>query len=71
MRVDPLEHLSQKWHDCNKEKQALFRIINRLQAEMDELQRKHKIALDNAYEEGYEHGQIDARKMRRHRQNQP
>jgi hypothetical protein len=62
MRVDPLEQLAAKWHDCYEEKQALFRIIERLEAQIDEMSRKHKIALDNAYEEGYEHGFCDGKK---------
>ena len=63
-RIDPLEQLANKWHDCYEDKQALFREMERLETEMAEMQRKQKIALDNAYEDGYEHGLADGKQRR-------
>ncbi len=62
MRADPLEQLAQKWHDCYEEKQALARELEGLEAELAEVQRRQKIALDNAYADGYEHGFQDGKK---------
>jgi hypothetical protein len=62
-----VDHLQQKWQECYQENQKNQVEIERLQEELAEAQRRHKIALDNAYAEGYEHAQADARRDRRNR----
>jgi len=41
---------------CDKGKQVLLRENERLKAELIEVQRKQKVALDNAFADGYETG---------------
>ncbi len=62
--TNALDHLQQKWSECYRENKALQQEIERLKTEMTEIQRKQKIALDNAYENGYEAGRADAMKRR-------
>lgn len=62
MKTDVVDHLQRQWMACDKEKQALLRENERLKAELTEVQRKQKIALDNAYADGYEAGKQDAMK---------
>jgi len=62
--INTLDHLQRKWTACYQEKQALQREIEWLKGELAEFERKKKIALDNAYENGYEAGRADARKRR-------
>lgn len=62
MKTDVVEHLQQQWHACYKEKEALSVEVQRLKEELSVLQRKQKIALENAYVAGYEAGRADAHK---------
>jgi hypothetical protein len=59
---DPIEILSEKWHDCHEETVRLYGQIQALQTQLADLERKHQIALDNAYADGYSVGYMDARR---------
>ena len=81
MKIDALESLHQKWRACYVENQALrreieclkgggaepalCREIEHLKSDIAEMKRKHAIAMDNAYSDGYEHGLADGRGQKR------
>ena len=56
MKTDVLDHFQRQWMACDKGKQVLLRENERLKAELIEVQRKQKVALDNAFADGYETG---------------
>lgn len=64
MTTDVVEYLQRQWIACDEKNQALRREIKRLEGEMAEWQRKQQIALTNAYADGYEAGQQDARRKK-------
>ncbi len=59
------DHPQTNWRDCFQENQAYRNEIRRLNEEVAELQRKQRIAIDNAYAEGYEDAKEDAQRERR------
>ena len=64
MTTNALDHLQEKWTVCHRENEALREENKKLRDELEELQRRQKIALDNAYADGYKAGQADATKRR-------
>lgn len=61
-----LDHLQEKWSACYAERQALEEEVKALRAELAEADRKRQIAARNAYEDGFNAGQQDARERHRH-----
>ena len=64
--INALDHLQQKWRDCYTEKQTLEREVTALRAELAEADRKRQIAVQNAFEEGFNAGREDAQQHPRH-----
>jgi hypothetical protein len=65
------QDLAKKWRECHVEKQALRREIEDLKGQLAEAERKHQIALTNAYSDGQDAGKADrnqSAKPRIHRQ---
>lgn len=65
MTNNVVDHLQAKWSACDQENQRLIAENRLLKQQLEEVQHRLKIALDNAYAEGYMAGQADARKVRR------
>ena len=59
-----VDHLQAKCTACHKQTQALLKQLNQLQGELTELKQRQKIAIDNAYADGYRDGCADATKRR-------
>jgi hypothetical protein len=70
VKIDPVDHLQKKWHECYQEQQALQRKIDRLQGELAEADRKRDIAAQNAFQEGYLAAQGDARRETRKKRSE-
>jgi len=57
--------LQAQWDACSTENQQLKAENTLLKQQLEAMQHRLKIALDNAYVEGYMAGQADVRKSRR------
>ena len=65
MKNNNRDHLQTEWNACHQENQQLKAENERLKQQLEEVRRRQKIAIDNAYADGYFAGQVDARKARR------
>ena len=56
---------SQNWRNLFQENQAYRNEIRRLNEELDKVQRRQKVAVENAYSDGYQAGKEDGQRIRR------
>ena len=56
MTTNALDHLQQKWRECYEQQQTILRENTELRAQLAEAEHKRKIAVQNAYDDGFKAG---------------
>ncbi len=64
MNKDTMHKLATQLLDCQDEQKKLHETIEHMREQFAEMERHHKTALENAYEEGYRAGQRDTRPIK-------
>jgi hypothetical protein len=57
------DDLMKQWRDCSSRNKVLEGEIATLKKTLAAINRRHEIALNNAYEEGYNAGRMDTLKL--------